>query len=253
MHFLWSANKQRWPFVSANELEGLSTTLSLLLKGEMTIEMRMPYSSNATFLVSITDQENTLKAIYKPLRGEKPLWDFEPGLHRREVAAYLLSEAIGLKFVPPTILRDGPHGEGSVQLLIDADPNEHYFTIFEQRQDLHDQFRAMCAFDIVANNTDRKSGHVLVDKDSRVWGIDHGLCFAQDFKIRTVIWEFGGEELSSGLLNAIKPLVTSVPLEVATLLTEQEVMAISERAKWLIDGAAFPVDPSGRHYPWPLV
>ncbi len=253
MHFLWSANKQRWPFVSANELEGLSTTLSLLLKGEMTIEMRMPYSSNATFLVSITDQENTLKAIYKPLRGEKPLWDFEPGLHRREVAAYLLSEAIGLKFVPPTILRDGPHGEGSVQLLIDADPNEHYFTIFEQRQDLHDQFRAMCAFDIVANNTDRKSGHVLVDKDSRVWGIDHGLCFAQDFKIRTVIWEFGGEELSNGLLNAIKPLVTSVPLEVATLLTEQEVVAISERAKWLIDGAAFPVDPSGRHYPWPLV
>lgn len=253
MHFLWSANKQRWPFVSANELEGSSTTLSLLLKGEMTIEMRMPYSSNATFLVSITDQENTLKAIYKPLRGEKPLWDFEPGLHRREVAAYLLSEAIGLKFVPPTILRDGPHGEGSVQLLIDADPNEHYFTIFEQRQDLHDQFRAMCAFDIVANNTDRKSGHVLVDKDSRVWGIDHGLCFAQDFKIRTVIWEFGGEELSSGLLNAIKPLVTSVPLEVATLLTEQEVVAISERAKWLIDGAAFPVDPSGRHYPWPLV
>jgi uncharacterized repeat protein (TIGR03843 family) len=239
--------------VSANELEGSSTTLSLLLKGEMTIEMRMPYSSNATFLVSITDQENTLKAIYKPLRGEKPLWDFEPGLHRREVAAYLLSEAIGLKFVPPTILRDGPHGEGSVQLLIDADPNEHYFTIFEQRQDLHDQFRAMCAFDIVANNTDRKSGHVLVDKDSRVWGIDHGLCFAQDFKIRTVIWEFGGEELSNGLLNAIKPLVTSVPLEVATLLTEQEVMAISERAKWLIDGAAFPVDPSGRHYPWPLV
>ena len=215
--------------------------------------MRMPYSSNATFLVSITDQENTLKAIYKPLRGEKPLWDFEPGLHRREVAAYLLSEAIGLKFVPPTILRDGPHGEGSVQLLIDADPNEHYFTIFEQRQDLHDQFRAMCAFDIVANNTDRKSGHVLVDKDSRVWGIDHGLCFAQDFKIRTVIWEFGGEELSNGLLNAIKPLVTSVPLEVATLLTEQEVVAISERAKWLIDGAAFPVDPSGRHYPWPLV
>jgi len=253
MHFLWSANKQRWPFVSANELEGLSTTLSLLLKGEMTIEMRMPYSSNATFLVSITDQENTLKAIYKPLRGEKPLWDFEPGLHRREVAAYLLSEAIGLKFVPPTILRDGPHGEGSVQLLIDADPNEHYFTIFEQRQDLHDQFRAMCAFDIVANNTDRKSGHVLVDKDSRVWGIDHGLCFAQDFKIRTVIWEFGGEELSKGLLNAIKPLVTRVPLEVATLLTEQEVVAISERAKWLIDGAAFPVDPSGRHYPWPLV
>jgi len=219
----------------------------------MTIETRMPYSSNATFLVSIVDREKTVKAIYKPLRGEKPLWDFEPGLHRREVAAYRLAEAMGLHFVPPTILRDGPHGEGSVQLLIEANPDEHYFAIFEEQQDLHDQFRAMCAFDIVANNTDRKSGHVLVDKDKRVWGIDHGLCFAQDFKIRTVIWEFGGEAVADSLLEKIEPLTQTVPLEVATLLNEQEVIAITERANWLLDGAKFPVDPSGRHYPWPLV
>ena len=215
--------------------------------------MRMPYSSNATFLVSITLQDKTVQAIYKPMRGEKPLWDFAPGLHRREVAAYRLSEAMGLNCVPPTVLRDGPNGEGSVQLLIEANPDEHYFTLFEQRQDLHDQFRAMCALDIVANNTDRKSGHVLVDKDQRVWGIDHGLCFAEDFKIRTVIWEFGGEVLPQSIRQAVEPLITNVPLEVATLLTTQEVLAISERAKWLIDGAAFPVDPSGRHYPWPLV
>ena len=215
--------------------------------------MRMPYSSNSTFLVSIIDKEELVKAIYKPMRGEKPLWDFEPGLHRREVAAYRLAEAMGLHFVPPTILRDGPQGEGSVQLLIEANPDEHYFAIFEERQELHDQFRAMCAFDIVANNTDRKSGHVLVDKDSRVWGIDHGLCFAQDFKIRTVIWEFGGEAISESLLEKIEPLTQTVPLEVATLLNEQEVIAITERAKWLLDGARFPVDPSRRHYPWPLV
>ena len=215
--------------------------------------MRMPYSSNSTFLVSIIDKEELVKAIYKPMRGEKPLWDFEPGLHRREVAAYRLAEAMGLHFVPPTILRDGPHGEGSVQLLIEANPDEHYIAIFEERQELHDQFRAMCAFDIVANNTDRISGHVLIDKDSRVWGIDHGLCFAQDFKIRTVIWEFGGEAISESLLEKIEPLTQTVPLEVATLLTEQEVIAITERAKWLLDGARFPVDPSGRHYPWPLV
>ncbi len=215
--------------------------------------MRMPYSSNSTFLVSIIDKGELVKAIYKPMRGEKPLWDFEPGLHRREVAAYRLAEAMGLHFVPPTILRDGPQGEGSVQLLIEANPDEHYFAIFEERQELHDQFRAMCAFDIVANNTDRKSGHVLVDKDSRVWGIDHGLCFAQDFKIRTVIWEFGGEAIAESLLEKIEPLTQTVPLEVATLLTEQEVIAITERAKWLLDGARFPVDPSGRHYPWPLV
>ncbi len=219
----------------------------------MQIEMRMPYSSNATFLVSITLQDKTVQAIYKPMRGEKPLWDFAPGLHRREVAAYRLSEAMGLNCVPPTVLRDGPNGEGSVQLLIEANPDEHYFTLFEQRQDLHDQFRAMCALDIVANNTDRKSGHVLVDKDRHVWGIDHGLCFAEDFKIRTVIWEFGGEVLPESIHQAVEPLITNVPLEVATLLTTQEVLAISERAKWLIDGAAFPVDPSGRHYPWPLV
>ena len=215
--------------------------------------MRMPYSSNATFLVSITLQDKTVQAIYKPMRGEKPLWDFAPGLHRREVAAYRLSEAMGLNCVPPTVLRDGPNGEGSVQLLIEANPEEHYFTLFEQRQDLHDQFRAMCALDIVANNTDRKSGHVLVDKDQHVWGIDHGLCFAEDFKIRTVIWEFGGEVLPESIRQAVEPLITNVPLEVATLLTTQEVLAISERAKWLVDGAAFPVDPSGRHYPWPLV
>jgi len=219
----------------------------------MQLEMRMPYSSNATFLVSITLQDKTVQAIYKPMRGEKPLWDFAPGLHRREVAAYRLSEAMGLNCVPPTVLRDGPNGEGSVQLLIEANPDEHYFTLFEQRQDLHDQFRAMCALDIVANNTDRKSGHVLVDKDQHVWGIDHGLCFAEDFKIRTVIWEFGGEVLQESIREAVEPLITNVPLEVATLLTTQEVLAISERAKWLIDGAAFPVDPSGRHYPWPLV
>lgn len=219
----------------------------------MQIEMRMPYSSNATFLVSITLQDKTVQAIYKPMRGEKPLWDFAPGLHRREVAAYRLSEAMVLNCVPPTVLRDGPNGEGSVQLLIEANPDEHYFTLFEQRQDLHDQFRAMCALDIVANNTDRKSGHVLVDKDQHVWGIDHGLCFAEDFKIRTVIWEFGGEVLPESIRQAVEPLITNVPLEVATLLTTQEVLAISERAKWLIDGAAFPVDPSGRHYPWPLV
>lgn len=219
----------------------------------MQIEMRMPYSSNATFLASITLQDKTVQAIYKPMRGEKPLWDFAPGLHRREVAAYRLSEAMGLNCVPPTVLRDGTNGEGSVQLLIEANPDEHYFTLFEQRQDLHDQFRAMCALDIVANNTDRKSGHVLVDKDQHVWGIDHGLCFAEDFKIRTVIWEFGGEVLPESIRQAVEPLITNVPLEVATLLTTQEVSAISERAKWLIDGAAFPVDPSGRHYPWPLV
>ena len=238
--------------MSTHELDGVEQ-LNILLRGEMSVAMRMPYSSNATYLVSIMLDGKSIQAIYKPMRGERPLWDFEPGLHRREVAAFRLSETMSLGCVPPTVLRDGPSGEGSVQLLIESDADEHYFTIFEQRQDLHDQFRAMCVFDILANNTDRKSGHVLVDKDSRVWGIDHGLCFGEDFKLRTVIWEFGGEEIPKSLLEKIKPLTQTVPLEIATLLSEQEVVAITERAKWLFNGARFPVDPSGRHYPWPLV
>ncbi len=238
--------------MSTHELDE-TKNLEILLRGEMSVVMRMPYSSNATYLVSLAHDDESIQAIYKPMRGERPLWDFGPGLHRREVAAYRLSEAMGLGCVPPTVLRDGPSGEGSVQLLIEANPDEHYFTIFEQRQDLHDQFRAMCAFDILANNTDRKSGHVLVDKNSRVWGIDHGVCFSADFKLRTVIWEFGGEEIVQPLLEKIAPMAQTVPLEIATLLSAQEVIAITERAKWLLDGGQFPVDPSGRHYPWPLV
>ncbi len=238
--------------MSTHELDS-TEQLKILLRGEMSVVMRMPYSSNATYLVSLALDDKSIQAIYKPMRGERPLWDFGPGLHRREVAAYRLSEMMGLGCVPPTVLRDGPSGEGSVQLLIEANPDEHYFTIFEQRQDLHDQFRAMCAFDILANNTDRKSGHVLVDKNSHVWGIDHGVCFSAAFKLRTVIWEFSGEAIAEQLLKKIEPLAQKVPLEIATLLSEQEVSAITERAKWLLDRARFPVDPSGRHYPWPLV
>lgn len=114
--------------MSAHELD-VAAQLNFLLRGEMSVVMRMPYSSNATYLVSLTLDGKTIQAIYKPMRGERPLWDFAPGLHRREVAAYLLSEAMGLGCVPPTILRDGPSGEGSVQLLIESDPDEHYFTI----------------------------------------------------------------------------------------------------------------------------
>ena len=147
------------------------------------------------------------QGIYKPLRGERPLWDFEPGLHRREVAAYHLSEAMGLDLVPPTVLRDGPYGEGSVQWFVDVDHRQHYFTIHEERPDLHDTLRAVALFDLLANNTDRKSGHVLIDGDDHIWGIDHGLCFAADFKLRTVVWEFGGEPIDEALIDAIQPIV----------------------------------------------
>jgi len=213
----------------------------------------MPHSSNATFLVNITCNDNQVRGIYKPLKGERPLWDFEPGLHRNEVAAYRLSEAMGLGIVPPTILRDGPFGEGSVQLFVDVDVQQHYFTIFEQREDLHDRLREMCAFDIVANNTDRKGGHCLIDADDHIWAIDHGVCFSPDFKLRTVIWEFGGEELPDNLRAVIEPLIETVPLEVSALLNGEQVVALQERAQWICEGGAFPIDRSGTRYPWPIL
>ena len=228
------------------------SALAVLEHGAIEIETRMPYSSNATFVVRVTNADTTLRAIYKPLRGERPLWDFEPGLHRREVAAYRLATAMGLNFVPPTVLRDGPLGEGSLQLFVDADFEQHYFTLFESQPELHDCFRDIAVFDILANNTDRKSGHVLVDSENHVWAIDHGLCFAADFKLRTVIWEFGGEEIPDTALGAVER-VASLPLDVAALLSDDEVAVHGERAAWLLEHRRLPVDPSGRRYPWPLV
>jgi len=224
-----------------------------LTHGDIDIVGRMPDSSNATFLVTIAHGDVNMQAIYKPLRGERPLWDFEPGLHRREVAAFLLSEALGLGLVPITILRDGPFGEGSVQFFVESDTREHYFSLFEERPELHDRLREFAIFDFVANNTDRKSGHCLLGLDGNVWGIDHGVCFSADFKLRTVIWEFGGEPIPQYLLTAIAPMATTVPLHIAALLSDDEVHALQERVQWLLDHPEFPVDNSGRRYPWPIV
>jgi uncharacterized repeat protein (TIGR03843 family) len=239
--------------MSADELVGRARQLHVLTCGEVEIEGRMPWSSNATFLVHVQCGDTRAKGIYKPLRGERPLWDFEPGLHRREVAAYLLSEAMGLDLVPPTVLRDGPYGEGSLQWFVDVDHRQHYFTIHEERPDLHDTLRGVAVFDLLANNTDRKSGHVLIDSDNHIWGIDHGLCFAADFKLRTVVWEFGGEPIDQGLVDAIQPLTRRIPLEIATLLADDEVAALQERAQWVAANPVFPIDQSGRRYPWPIV
>ena len=236
----------------------LNERLQLLRTAEVDIEGRMPWSSNATFLVNLTVGGEAGpgacgQAIYKPLRGERPLWDFEPGLYRREVAAFLLSEAMGFHVVPPTVVRDGPLGEGSMQWFVDADHQEHYFTIYEHREDLHDRLQLMAVLDIVANNTDRKSGHCLLSRDGGIWGIDHGLCFAVDFKLRTVIWEFGGQPIPDASIEPLRRLMNGVPLEISALLADDEVAAIQERAEWLLQHGEFPIDETGRRYPWPLV
>ena len=229
----------------------------LLRSADIEVEGRMPYSSNATFLVNLRRTvegiDESGQAIYKPLRGERPLWDFPAGLYKREVAACVLSDAMGLHVVPPTVVRDGPFGEGSLQWFVDARFEEHYFTLFEQREDLHDQFRAIAAFDIVANNTDRKSGHCLIDAEDRVWAIDNGLCFSADFKLRTVIWEFGGELLSDDLRQRVRAVADEPPAALGEFLDADEIEALVDRARMLAEGGAFPIDSTGQRYPWPMV
>ena len=233
--------------------EAIPDPISFLTEAEVEIEGRMPWSSNATFLVTMHGDESTAhRAIYKPVRGERPLWDFEPGLHKRERAAYLTSQHLGIGAVPPTVLRDGPHGEGSFQWFVDADHSEHYFTIFEQRDDLHGQLREIAVLDFLINNTDRKSGHCLLAHD-RVWAIDHGLCFADEYKLRTVIWEFAGQDIDDALLDKVAPFVNRVPIDVAALLSEPEIEAMQRRAIKLVTERVLPSDESGQRYPWPLV
>ena len=193
-----------------------------LTRADVTVLGRMRNASNATFLVRLEGADGL--AIYKPGRGERPLWDFEPGLYRREVAAYVLSESIGLGVVPPTVLRpDAPLGEGSLQWFVNADFREHYFSLFAERPDLHDQLQAIAVFDVIANNTDRKSGHCLLeiagaDGGDRVWAIDNGLCFAAEDKLRTVIWEFAGDPLPEQLRRAAASAAVAAPAELAGLL-----------------------------------
>jgi uncharacterized repeat protein (TIGR03843 family) len=236
----------------------LSEACDLLATRELVIEGRLPWSSNLTFLVSLDgtdDGAGPVQAVYKPHRGEQSLWDFPDGLFRREVAAYRLSEALGWGLVPPTVLRDdAPFGTGSVQLFLEADYERHYFTLLEDGG-REAELEAFCAFDVVANNADRKSGHVLVDADEHLWGIDHGLCFHALPKLRTVIWDFAEEEVPGWIVEGLERLVdTGLPDDLAELLSSEEAEAVVHRAARLSHLGVFP-EPIGDRppYPWPLV
>lgn len=225
----------------------------LLAEGEIDVVGRMPWSSNGTYLIEVRSGDVCARAIYKPRDHERHLWDFPPGLDRREVAAFELSRALGWHLVPTTVLRDGPLGEGSVQRFVDADFEQHYFTLHESGRH-HDRMQAMCLFDIVANNTDRKSGHCLVSVDDELFGIDHGLCFHENFKLRTVIWDFAGEPIPDQLQTDVTALLDGETLSaVDAMLTDTEQEAMRTRISHVMHMKTFPVDPSGRAYPWPLV
>ncbi len=228
-------------------------TLELLREGEIEVKGRMPWSSNGTYLVHLRLDDEEGAAIYKPHRGERPLWDYPTGLYRREVAVYLISEALGWGLVPETVLREeGPFGEGSLQRLVPAHFEEHYFTMLE-RPELHDALKAVCLFDLLVNNGDRKSGHCLRGEDDRIWAIDHGLCLHEEPKLRTVIWDFAGHPLPAERLDAVARLAVSPPPQLAGLLAEEEVEALATRAATVLRRRTFPPITSARAYPWPLV
>lgn len=246
----------------------LEEATDLLSNGEMESLGLLPWGSNYTFLVKLSDpkyadeegQPLELFAVYKPRKGEAPLWDFPEGtLCLREYAAYVVSAALGWNLVPPTVLRKGVQGFGSVQLYIDNDPEEHYLK-FRERPELAEQLRRIAVFDLITNNADRKSGHCVIDRDGHVWAIDHGICFNADYKLRTVIWDFAREAIPDDLLDDMRRLRDRLrPHEtlgkaLRQLLDKPEVDAMERRIGGLLEIKSFP-SPNRyeRSVPWPPV
>lgn len=226
--------------------------LDELRTAELDVVGRMPWSSNATFLVELRGDVADLQAVYKPGRGERPLWDFPDGLYRREVAAYELSAQLGWGIVPPTVEREGPLGPGSLQLFIPTDFEQHYFTIREDPTHTA-ALQRICAFDFVANSTDRKGGHCLLGEDGHIYAIDNGLSFHTEFKLRTVIWDFGGLIIPGEIAADLCDLLDGLDPALEELLTPSEVEALLGRARSFVQGGQFPIDPTGRRWPWPVV
>ncbi|HEX2267642.1 MAG TPA: SCO1664 family protein [Actinomycetota bacterium] len=230
--------------------------LNLLSNGEIRPLGLMPRASNYTFLAEVSSDGQTALAVYKPREGETPLWDFPEGtLCVREVAAYLLAKELGWPSVPPTVLREGPHGLASVQLFVDAAGGEHFFTL---RERCLGEFLPVAAFDVVANNADRKSGHCLLGPEGKIWVVDHGVCFSEEPKLRTVIWDFAGNPVPPNLRDDLVRLAAALRSgtlrrSLADLLTPDEVDATVKRAERLAARGRFPFPRTERSYPWPPV
>lgn len=236
--------------------------LDILNRGLISIKGEFLWGSNYTFLVEIEWEGEHWPAVYKPTRGERPLWDFPPAtLAKREVAAYLVSQSLGWDLVPPTVYRRrAPFGPGSIQLFVEHDPEYHYFTFSaEDRQRL----RPVALFDIVINNADRKGGHILKDTQGRLWLIDHGICFHVEDKLRTVVWDFAGEPIPSNLCSDLSRLldelgetnsVTPLVRTLSSYLHRDEIQALRQRVKRLLAEGHFPLpDPYRRAMPWPRI
>ncbi len=228
----------------------------LLVRGEMGDCHLTPGGSNYTFFSTLTDgSSRRCKVVYKPCRGETPLWDFPDGtLYLREYAAYLVSEALGWRFVPPTVIRDGLYGPGSVQLYVESDRLANYFTL---RDAFREECLRICAFDVIANNADRKAGHCLLGNDGCIWAIDHGITFHSQPKLRTVIWDFVGEPVPEWILKDLRELLGhfddqgGLRDQLVPILAPGEVQALRHRVEAVLERPVFPSPGHRRAVPWP--
>ena len=258
----------------------LESTLRLLTDGEIAVEGRLVDASNATLYCSVTLDGLSAACVYKPVAGERPLWDFPDGtLAGREVAAYVVSEATGWHLVPPTVLRDGPLGPGMCQLWIDADDTAALVDVVPQGRApagwlgvldalgpggrpvelVHADtagLRRMGVLDAVINNADRKGGHVLPTPDGGLYGVDHGVCFSVDDKLRTVLWGWAGERVDDDALEVLErlqvDLVGDLGTRLAELLTRREVRRTQQRVERLLRQGTYPLPGEGwPAIPWP--
>ena len=225
----------------------MSEVRNVINVGELSVEGRFVDASNATLFAKSVLEEIEVSVIYKPIAGERPLWDFPDGnLAGREVSAYLLSEELGLHLVPYTILREGPFGPGMVQEWIEIDEE---LDIVEIAQSAHPAIRAMALFDAIINNTDRKYGHILPKSNEEIFGCDHGVTFHEDPKLRTVLWQFTNEKFTQAERKIIENAIEVSNALLSEHLTDREIEALIERSRQLLERGAFP-EPS---QDWPAV
>lgn len=232
----------------------MSNVEKVLADGELIVTGRLIDASNATLLAQCTLENEIVKCIYKPIAGERPLWDFQDGnLAQREFAAYLISEYLEMHIVPLTILREGPFGLGMVQEWIDIDQDIDLAEFFSQDDP---QLRKMALFDAVINNTDRKIGHLLPHPDGRLFGCDHGVTFHHEYKLRTVLWQWAGNDLTEDeviSLQALQQILeTDKNATLQSLITPIELLALKSRIDDLIKARSFPLPSTDwPAIPWP--
>jgi hypothetical protein len=226
--------------------------LDFLAQAEMEVLGLLPYASNATLLARMSLGDVESLAVYKPRKGERPLWDFPSGtLCLREFAAWLVSEELGWDIVPPTTLREGPAGFGAVQLFVEEDGDTDVRMLPQSHPE---ELQKMALFDVIVNNTDRKAGHLIVDTRGKLWGVDHGICFSDEPKLRTVVWVYESEEIPVGLLEDVERFARSGAgaSSLGELLNAAELEALCERTSEVLRTKRYPApDPYGRHIPWP--